>query len=82
MIWLVPIGLLSYKVFKLCNEIHVVFKVFIFGGLGPLHSDVSVAGVAKAFGVRLVRPITFYFLQKWLSVVLLHTDLFHINSHL
>ncbi|CAA6662812.1 unnamed protein product [Spirodela intermedia] len=27
--------------------------VFIFGGLGPMHSDVSVAGVAKAFGVRL-----------------------------
>ncbi|XP_038970904.1 FAD synthase-like isoform X2 [Phoenix dactylifera] len=27
--------------------------VFLFGGLGPLHSDVSVAGVAKAFGVHL-----------------------------
>ncbi|XP_058077649.1 uncharacterized protein LOC131226016 isoform X2 [Magnolia sinica] len=27
--------------------------VFIFGGVGPMHSDVSVAGVAKAFGVRL-----------------------------
>ncbi|XP_068645774.1 uncharacterized protein [Aristolochia californica] len=27
--------------------------VFMFGGLGPLHSDVTVAGVAKAFGVRL-----------------------------
>ncbi|CAM0880768.1 unnamed protein product [Alopecurus aequalis] len=27
--------------------------VFLFGGLGPLHSDVSLAGVAKAFGVRL-----------------------------
>ncbi|XP_008789470.2 FAD synthase-like [Phoenix dactylifera] len=27
--------------------------VFLFGGLGPLHSDVSAAGVAKAFGVRL-----------------------------
>ncbi|XP_073103151.1 uncharacterized protein [Elaeis guineensis] len=27
--------------------------VFLFGGLGPLHSDVSVAGVAKAFGVCL-----------------------------
>ncbi|KAK9153897.1 hypothetical protein Sjap_001377 [Stephania japonica] len=27
--------------------------VFVFGGLGPLHSDVSVAAVAKAFGVRL-----------------------------
>ncbi|OAY82112.1 putative FAD synthase [Ananas comosus] len=28
--------------------------VFLLGGLGPLHSDVSVAGVGKAFGVRLV----------------------------
>ncbi|KAJ4978056.1 hypothetical protein NE237_008836 [Protea cynaroides] len=27
--------------------------VFMYGGVGPLHSDVSVAGVAKAFGVRL-----------------------------
>ncbi|XP_078437119.1 phosphoadenosine phosphosulfate (PAPS) reductase family protein [Wolffia australiana] len=27
--------------------------IFLFGGLGPLYSDVSVAGVAKAFGVRL-----------------------------
>lgn len=26
--------------------------VFIYGGVGPLHSDVTVAGVAKAFGVR------------------------------
>lgn len=30
------------------------FQVFIIGGVGPLHSDVTVAGVAKAFGVRLV----------------------------
>nr|GMC79637.1 FAD synthase-like [Ipomoea batatas] len=28
-------------------------QVFIYGGVGPLHSDVTVAGVAKAFGVRL-----------------------------
>ncbi|XP_024992380.1 FAD synthase-like isoform X2 [Cynara cardunculus var. scolymus] len=28
--------------------------VFIYGGVGPLHSDVTVGGVAKAFGVRLV----------------------------
>uniref|UniRef100_M1CQA8 FAD synthase n=2 Tax=Solanum tuberosum TaxID=4113 RepID=M1CQA8_SOLTU len=27
--------------------------VFIYGGVGPLHSDVTVAGVAKAFGVRM-----------------------------
>ncbi|XP_064947274.1 uncharacterized protein LOC135605388 isoform X2 [Musa acuminata AAA Group] len=27
--------------------------VFLLGGLGPMHSDVSLAGVAKAFGVRL-----------------------------
>lgn len=29
-------------------------QVFIYGGVGPLHSDVTVAGVAKAFGVRVV----------------------------
>ncbi|KAI7726357.1 hypothetical protein M8C21_008013, partial [Ambrosia artemisiifolia] len=27
--------------------------VFVYGGVGPLHSDVTVGGVAKAFGVRL-----------------------------
>ncbi|XP_031475244.1 uncharacterized protein LOC116247294 isoform X1 [Nymphaea colorata] len=27
--------------------------VFIYGAVGPLHCDVSLAGVAKAFGVRL-----------------------------
>ncbi|KAL1541327.1 FAD synthase [Salvia divinorum] len=27
--------------------------VFIYGGVGPLPSDLSVAGVAKAFGVRM-----------------------------
>ncbi|GAB2235791.1 hypothetical protein Droror1_Dr00026232 [Drosera rotundifolia] len=27
--------------------------VFIYGGVGPLHSDVTLAGVAKALGVRL-----------------------------
>lgn len=27
--------------------------LFIYGGVGPLHSDVTMAGVAKAFGVRM-----------------------------
>ncbi|KAI7742832.1 hypothetical protein M8C21_005672 [Ambrosia artemisiifolia] len=27
--------------------------VFIYGGVGPLHTDVTVGGVAKGFGVRL-----------------------------
>ncbi|GKB64858.1 FAD synthase-like protein, partial [Tanacetum coccineum] len=27
--------------------------VFMYGGVGPLHSDVTVGGVDKAFGVRL-----------------------------
>lgn len=29
-------------------------QVFIYGGVGPLPSDLTVAGVAKAFGVRTV----------------------------
>ncbi|CAL9177702.1 uncharacterized protein LOC135595339 [Musa acuminata AAA Group] len=33
---------------KLTNDL-----VFLFGGFGPMQSDVSLAGVAKAFGVRL-----------------------------
>ncbi|CAA0830437.1 phosphoadenosine phosphosulfate (PAPS) reductase family protein [Striga hermonthica] len=28
-------------------------KVFAYGGVGPLPSDVTIAGVAKAFGVRM-----------------------------
>ncbi|KAI5680764.1 hypothetical protein M9H77_01991 [Catharanthus roseus] len=27
--------------------------LFIYGGVGPLHSDVTMAGIAKAFGVRM-----------------------------
>jgi hypothetical protein len=42
--------------------------VFIFGGLGPLHSDVSLAGVAKAFGVRLHR-----LLMKSLRIILVNS---------
>ncbi|KDP30682.1 hypothetical protein JCGZ_15557 [Jatropha curcas] len=34
--------------FKSANDV-----VFMYGGVGPLHSDVTLAGVAKAFGVRL-----------------------------
>jgi hypothetical protein len=37
-------------------------QVFIAGGVGPMHSDVSLAGVAKGFGVRLVRFHAFPFL--------------------
>ncbi|XP_016543390.2 FAD synthase isoform X4 [Capsicum annuum] len=33
--------------------------VFIYGGVGPLHSDVTVAGVAKAFGVRMAPDVEF-----------------------
>lgn len=35
------------------QRIQVSDMVFIFGGVGPIHSDVSLAGVAKAFDVRL-----------------------------
>jgi molybdopterin-biosynthesis enzyme MoeA-like protein len=43
-----------------CDDIHIVFQVFLVGGLGPLHSDISLAGVAKAFGVRLVRSLKLF----------------------
>lgn len=29
-------------------------QVFVYGGVGPLTSDITVAGVAKAFGVHMV----------------------------
>ncbi|XP_063949419.1 uncharacterized protein LOC108223549 isoform X2 [Daucus carota subsp. sativus] len=48
---------------SLCKKLHTLGwavsqisivrnDVFIYGAVGPLHSDVTVAGVAKAFGVR------------------------------
>lgn len=37
--------------------IYMAIQVFIYGGVGPLHSDVTSLGVAKAFGVRLVRSL-------------------------
>jgi hypothetical protein len=48
-------GFFNFEPFQVwCNGIDDV-QVFLVGGLGPLHSDISLAGVAKAFGVRLVR---------------------------
>ncbi|KAJ0905271.1 putative FAD synthetase [Helianthus annuus] len=38
--------------------------VFIYGGVGPLHSDVTVGGVAKAFGVRLEEYLSHVFGDK------------------
>lgn len=35
-------------------NLRLLLQVFIYGGVGPLPSDVTVAGVAKAFGVRMV----------------------------
>ncbi|PHT36676.1 hypothetical protein CQW23_24376 [Capsicum baccatum] len=35
------------------QKLSLSVKVFIYGGVGPLHSDVTVAGVAKAFDVRM-----------------------------
>lgn len=34
--------------------LELLLQVFIYGGVGPLPSDLTVAGVAKAFGVRTV----------------------------
>ncbi|KAK6152363.1 hypothetical protein DH2020_014998 [Rehmannia glutinosa] len=33
------------------SHLGLVIQVFIYGGVGPLPSDVTIAGVAKAFGV-------------------------------
>ncbi|XAR69145.1 FAD synthetase [Bertholletia excelsa] len=60
---LCSIGLALSQIAVVRNDIDVVADeverrksandlVFIYGGVGPLHSDVTVAGVAKAFGVR------------------------------
>ncbi|KAI3722974.1 hypothetical protein L2E82_34225 [Cichorium intybus] len=38
---------------KLAKAFSQSIRVLLYGGVGPLPSDVSIAGVAKAFGVRL-----------------------------
>ncbi|XP_063949420.1 uncharacterized protein LOC108223549 isoform X4 [Daucus carota subsp. sativus] len=53
---------------SLCKKLHTLGwavsqisivrnDVFIYGAVGPLHSDVTVAGVAKAFGVRTMAQL-------------------------
>lgn len=51
-----PGNMFIYQNLEPRNDLYVInLQVFIYGGIGPLHSDVTLAGVAKAFGVRLVR---------------------------
>ncbi|KAI3708344.1 hypothetical protein L2E82_37512 [Cichorium intybus] len=40
---------------KLAKAFSQSIRVLLYGGVGPLPSDVSIAGVAKAFGVRLIK---------------------------
>lgn len=36
------------------QSLNLSLQIFVLGEVGPLASDISIAGVAKAFGVRLV----------------------------